>query len=164
MTDYSYLHELESVSFFSDGPRKRSELLRMLTAEGFTLHDDVLSLDRVGLVPPWQHRSIVELKVARKGKECYGFKRGDWDQIVLEYLFAHLPFDCASRFLDTVDITHQRLGLVPVFRGQSVTRKLLEKSFAEMKDELSEKTGEVPGSESLVIFIQSTYPRCSLPN
>jgi hypothetical protein len=35
----------------------------------------------------------------------------------------------------------------------------LRKSFLEINSEIMAKTGEAPGSESLAILIQNTYPR-----
>ena len=71
--DYDKLHEVEVVTLRSESPRPLSELLPIFTSQGFTLHDDVVSLDRGDQVPPWQHAAVVEVECQLQGQEVFGF-------------------------------------------------------------------------------------------
>jgi hypothetical protein len=157
--EYSYLHEAERVRLRSATPRPRLELLEVLTSQGFSLHEDVLSLDRGGKIPPWQHPSIVEITVFHEDEEVFGFDEGVWDAIELNYLFASLPFENVERFLAIVAATCERLSLCPEFRGKTTTVESLRVEFDRIRDEVQSQTGETPGSEGLAILIHSTYPR-----
>jgi hypothetical protein len=158
--DYSFLHELEFVEFRSEFPRRISELVPVFKSCGFTFHDDVVSIDRKGRVPPWQHSSIVEVVIRRDGEEVFGFEQGEWDVIRLEYLFASLPFALVDDFIDAVSAIADRLGIVPTFQGEPVASVDLKRRLVEVREDLIRATGEDAGSEPLAIFIHSTYPRC----
>lgn len=157
--DYSYLHEVERVRLSSSAPRPLAELPAVFASQGFKLHDDVLSLDRGGNIPPWQHPSIVEVAVFHEDEEVFGFDEGVWDAIELTYLFASLPFENVERFLAVVAATCEQLSLCPEFRGKATTLGSLRVEFDKIKDEVQSQTGEMPGSEGLAILIHSTYPR-----
>ncbi len=133
MTNYDHLHELEIVTFRSGKPRPRKELLRVFGSQGFTLHDDVFSLDRLGKQPPWQHSSFVELEVRYQNEEVFGFEEGVWDELRLKYLFAFLPFECVEEFMRSVEATSQHLGISPEFRGQATDRLKLRKDFEQIR-------------------------------
>lgn len=157
--DYSYLHEVEAIEFRAKKPRPRSELLGVFLSQGFNLHDDLVSLDRTGKVPPWQHSSIVEVEVQLHGNEVFGFEDGDWDKVILKYLFASLPITCAKAFIRVVNLTGEKLGIIPVYKGNEFDQDFLEGEFKRVQEDLISETGEEPGSEGLAILIQSTYPR-----
>jgi hypothetical protein len=79
------------------------ELIRFFRSQGFALHDDVVSLDRKGKVPPWQHSSIVEVQTEFCGEEVFGLDEdGLWDCLSLKFLVASLPFELVERFVQTV--------------------------------------------------------------
>ena len=157
--DYEKLHEVEVVTLRSESPRPLSELLPIFTSQGFTLHDDVVSLDRGDQVPPWQHAAVVEVECQLEGQEVFGFDEGEWDAVLLKYLFASLPYQCVDQFIDVVDAISKRLGLQPEFHGRLVDRESLKEEFDRIRNELILETGEEAGSEQLAILIQSTYPR-----
>lgn len=159
MTSYEYLHEVEEVELQANPARPVHELLPMFRSLGFTLHDDVVSLDRRGRVPPWQCDSIVEVEVRSGGEEVYGFEDGEWDAIRLRYLFATLPADLIDRFIDVVFAVSHALSLPVHYRGAEVDEASLRRLFAEVQADLAAETGEEPGSQSLAILIHSTYPR-----
>ena len=157
--DYDKLHEVEVVTLRSESPRPLSELLPIFTSQGFTLHDDVVSLDRGDQVPPWQHAAVVEVECQLQGQEVFGFDEGEWDAVLLKYLFASLPYQFVDQFIDVVDATSKRLGLHPEFHGRLVDRESLKEEFDRIRNELILETGEEAGSEQLAILIHSTYPR-----
>ncbi len=157
--DYAYLHEVEIVAFQSPTSRPLAELLTVFLGQGFTLHDDIVSLDRKDRSPPWQHCSLVEVEVRHGGVEVFGFDEGSWDLIELKYLFASLPYDNVKRFLEVVATTSGLLGIPPEFKGEKTTLDSLASEFSRIRDELRANTGEDAGSEGLAILIQSTYPR-----
>jgi hypothetical protein len=156
---YEYLHEVEVVTLRSETPRPLSELLPVFTSQGFTLHDDVVSLDRGDTVPRWQHPSVVEVECQREDEEVFGFDEGEWDAVLLKYLFASLPFDNVDQFINVVVETSKRLGIRPEFQGQPVDGESLKREFNTIRDQLLSETGEDAGSEQLAILIHSTYPR-----
>ncbi|PQO30430.1 hypothetical protein DTL21_24050 [Bremerella cremea] len=157
--DYEYLHEIECVELRSVAKRPVTELLPEFRSLGFTLHDDVVSLDRKGKIPPWQHTSIVEVEVQCEGDEVFGFEEGEWDVLQLKYLFATLPFELADRFIDVVFQLAGKLEASVTYRGVEVDASGLKERFAFICDELLSETGEDAGSEGLAILIHSTYPR-----
>lgn len=157
--DYSYLHEIEFVEFRSVAPRSVVELVPVFKSCGFTFHDDVVSLDRKGRIPPWQHPSVIEVEVQRNGEEVFGFDEGEWDSIQLKYLFASLPFELVDEFVDSVIAVADQLRITPTRHGKEVTAAELRRAFAEVREELIRETGDDAGSEGLAIFIHSTYPR-----
>lgn len=157
--NYDFFHEIEIVAFRPPVPRPRSEVAKILLPLGFTRHDDVVSLDRTGDVPPWQHGSIVEVATHLDGREVYGFGRGKWDRLELKYLFAFLPFELTETFVTVVVATGKLLGLSPEFRGTAIDAVGLRTAFLAMKDELLAESGDDPGSKCLRSFIESTYPR-----
>src|SRR5262249_49290027 len=117
MSEFEYLHELEGVVFQSDAAKPLTELWPIFRAHGFARHDDVVSLDLGGSVPPWQHSSIVEVQVLYEGEEVFGFDEGLWDTVRLEYLFASLPFEFVGTFVNTVEQISRDLGISPSYRS-----------------------------------------------
>ena len=111
MTDYDYLHEIEHVELRSAFRRPLSELLPLFKELGFTLHYDVLTLDREGTIPPWESSSIVSVETRCTGKDVSDFDDGEWDTIRLSYLFATLPFYLTSIFVDIAFTVAKRLFL-----------------------------------------------------
>ena len=159
MKDYEYLHEVECVELRSDAKRTVSELLQAFRSNGFTLHDDVVSLDRSGKIPPWQHTSVVEVEVQCEGEEVFGFEEGEWNVLHLKYFFATLPFELADRFIDVVFQLAGKLETSVTYRGVEVDASELKERLVLVCDELLSKTGQDAGSEELAILIHSTYPR-----
>ena len=157
--DYEYLHEVEIAELRSVAKRPVSELLPAFRSLGFTLHDDVVSLDRGGKIPPWQHTSIVEVEVQCEGEEVLGFEEGEWDVLHLKYLFATLPFELAETFIDVVFQLAGKLETSVTYRGVEVDASELKERLIRTCDELLSETGEDAGSEALAILIHSTYPR-----
>jgi hypothetical protein len=159
MIDFSYLHEIEIVSFRADQRKPLNEILSSFEDQGFALHDDIISLDRKGIIPPWQHSSIVSVEFQLDGEEVFGFEDGEWNIILLKYLFASLPFDLSETFIQVVKEIGEEFKIIPYFHGKETDAQALRKSFLEINSEIMAKTGEAPGSESLAILIQNTYPR-----
>ena len=156
---YEYLHEVEVVTLRSEASQPLAKLLDVFTSQGFALHDDVVSLDRGDKVPPWQHPSIVEVECQLEGEEVFGFDEGEWDAVLLKYLFASLPFEYADQFIGVVAETSKRLGIRAEFRGQTTDCESLKTELGSIRDQLLSESGEDAGSEQLAILIHSTYPR-----
>ncbi|WP_182868452.1 hypothetical protein [Stieleria mannarensis] len=156
---FEYLHEQEVVAFRSSTRRPLAELLPTFTSQGFALHDDTVSLDRSDNVPPWQHPSIVEVECQLDGDEVFGFDEGEWDTLLMKYLFASVPFEFVDQFVDVVITTGRLLGIEPKFHGNPVSGESLKEKFERIREQLLSETGELAGSEQLAIIIQSTYPR-----
>ena len=152
-------HEEECIEFRAEIARPVRELRSLFKRLGFTFHDDVVSLDREGSIPPWQHTSIVEVEIQREGKELVGLNEGTWDTVQLKYLFATLPFELTDLFIATVEQVSAELRIAPRFNGIQTTISDLKQRFKQINSELLENTGETAGSESLAILIQSSYPR-----
>jgi len=159
MSEFAYLHKLEIVTFQSPREVQLSDALPVFRSQGFTLHDDVLSLDRRGRIPPWQHLSIVEVEFQHNQEEVFGFEGGIWDSVSLKYLFASLPFELTDTFVKVVERTEQGLGIMPRYAGEAVKTADLKRAFDKHREELLHETAAEPGSESLAVFIQGTYPR-----
>src|SRR4051794_279088 len=115
--EYENLHEFETVELRSATMRATSELLPVFERLGFTLHDDVVSLDRKGVIPPWQHPSIVEVEILGGNQEVFGFDDGKWDVIRLKYLFASLPFELVDQFIEVVFRLSRELSIPVNSRG-----------------------------------------------
>lgn len=156
---YEYLHELEQVEITTPNRRPLAELLPLFLQLGFTLHDDVVSLDRKGKIPPWQHSSIVEVETRCNGEEVFGFKEGVWDSILLRYLFATLPYELTDTFVDVTYAVSRKLSLPVKLRGVEIDEVMLRECFSKIREDLTSETGMDAGSEELAIWIHSTYPR-----
>src|SRR5260370_40130334 len=155
---FDYLHEVEVVSFQTDSPQQVAPLAALLESLGFTLHDDVYSLDRVDKVQPWQHGSIVEVEMLLDGKEVFDLE-GEWNSLKLKYLLAFLPADYICIFVDSVFAVARELNLSPVLGGEVTTRDGLLERLSAFAQDLESELGEQPGSEGLAIIIHGTYPR-----
>ncbi len=156
---YEYLHEVERVELCSQVARPTAELPLIFRKLGFTFHDDVVSFDRHGKMPPLQHSSIVEVEVLRNGEEVFGFDDGEWDAIRLKYLFATLPYELVDTFVKVAFSVSKELVLPLRYSGTIVDEMTLQRHFAEIRKDLLGQTGEDAGSERLAILIHSSYPR-----
>lgn len=151
-------HELEEVILESPSVRKVPELSKILRSLGFTLHEDVFSLDRSDDVAAWQSDSIVEVQLVFNERETFNLK-GKWNSIRLQYYLATLPVELGSIFLDTVHKIAQALNLPMRFRGEVVSVEQLRAIFDRYSKELVNDLGESPGSEGLAIMIHEAYHR-----
>jgi hypothetical protein len=158
MSRFDYLHEVETVTIQAEEPQSIAALLPLFKRLGFSLHDDVLSLDRSDRNPPWQHSSIVEVELLHNGEEVFDVE-DYWDTMHIKYLFASLPYELAEKFVEVAFSISKSLSLPLIHRGEVVTSILLRQRFMSYKEEILAETGDEPGSESLAILIQSTYPR-----
>jgi hypothetical protein len=139
--------------------RPVSDLLPVFRKCGFVLHDDVVSLDRSGTIPPWQHSSIAEVEVLCNEQELFGFDDGVWNTIRLKYLFATLPFELAERFSATAFELNRELDTTVHFHGTVASIGDLNYNFALYREEVLNTTGVDVGTEGIAIAIQETYPR-----
>lgn len=156
--DYSRLHEVECVEYSATVPVRMGVLHNALSSLRFCLHEDVYSLDRKGRIPPWQHPSIAEVHVYLGDKDVYGVA-GEWNRVELRYLFPVLPVECWRGFRTAaIELSH-RLDIPMVHNGLVVDGDGLDDCFRLWCNELQRVYGETPGSESLAIYIQGTYPR-----
>lgn len=156
---YEYFHEVETIDLRHSQAQLTSDLLPVFRRRGFTLHEDVLSLDREGAIPPWQNSSIVDVEVVHNDQDVYDFEEALWSTLRLKYLFASLPFEFVDQFIDVAYALSQELGTSLTFRGRNIDRGELKAHFERFRDEVLTTTGEDVGSEGLAILIYSTYPR-----
>ena len=155
--DYNWLHEAEEVSLVSQSPRHFPEVGSILLNLGYTLHEDVFSLDRPGPIPPWQSESYVEVYILSGQSEVYE-PSDTWDTITLAYLLATQPRSGIAVFVSSVSRISELLGLAMRYRGTIVSAEQLTDALNNCADELQLSLGE-PGEELVAIFIASTYPR-----
>ena len=159
MNRFAYLHEVETVTFRPSTQRPLREAKVALAACGFARHDDVMSLDRDRPFPVWQHSSIAEIEFRLAGREVFGFARGQWDCMHVEYLFSSLPFECLTVFLNTISAVADLFHIQPEYMSETMSVPSIRDAMLRHREELLENTGEEPGSEALAIFVNSTYPR-----
>lgn len=159
MMDFENLHEDECLSLVPVKKRPLTELKSVFKSHGFTFHDDLVSLDRKGRIPPWQHPSTVEVEVTCEGDEVFGFDSGEWDLIRLKYLFATLPYSESEEFIRTAFSLANALELSVFYDGAPTTPTDLKDRFSNIRDKLIVETGEDVGSEGLAILIHKTYHR-----
>jgi hypothetical protein len=157
--NYEYLHEVEQLEICSPVHRPITELAPIFRKLGFTFHDDIVSLDRQERVPPWQHSSIVEIEVLCGGEEVFGFDEGEWDTILIKYLFASLPFELTDKFVEIAFLLSKEFSLPLMQAGATIDEMWLRQRLTWIRQELLDQTGEEAGSEGLAIQIHSTYPR-----
>ncbi|MFO0810491.1 MAG: hypothetical protein U0746_17840 [Gemmataceae bacterium] len=159
MTNFDYLHEVEEVILHSDTKQPCTNLWRLLKQQGFTQHDDVFSLDRPKntLMPMWQTRTIVAVHIYDDSEEVYDTD-DEWNQLVFKYMLATQPREGIAAFVSHVAALSERLNIPMKFRGNLVTRGELEGQLARFADDLTSQV-DAPGSESVAIVIESTYPR-----
>lgn len=156
---FSFLHEVETVTLRSSGPRPISEAAAALRDAGFTLYDDVYCLDRADKILPWQHDVIADVEIRGVGVDAIESGAVDWDEIKFDYLFPHLPFYLTDRFIEGVFTVGRQLKLTPIHSGILITSDSLRRRFAQFRSELIANLGDEPGSEPVAIYVASTYPR-----
>jgi len=159
MMEFDYLHEVEDVVLHAENKRPCAELWKMFKAQGFTLYEDVFSLDRPKKPksPIWQSETFVDVDVFNDKTPVYEPEE-EWNKVVLKYLLATQPRAGIAVFARQASEISAHLGLPMMLRGNLVTREGLEKQLNTFADELTVQLGE-PGSEDVAIVIQSTYPR-----
>jgi hypothetical protein len=157
MNEYSYLHEAEDVWLRSDTVRWCTELWQALPELGFTLDEDVFTVDQAGKPPLWQSPSIVSVHVMHGDREVYD-EHSQWDWLKLRFLLATLPATGLDVFVDKATATADRLGLPMLYRGHVVTRDELRAELEACVAELRDSVGE-PGSKEVAAVIEMTYPR-----
>ena len=155
--DYDFLHEAEDVYLVSDVPRRCSVIHSILAQLGYTLHEDVYSLERPGPTPLWQSESFVHVDILSGPSEVYQ-PWETWDTVKLVYLLATLPSDGITTFVASVSQVSRLLEIPMTYAGKVVSAIQLEQALLRCADELRVNVGE-PGAESVAIFIESTYPR-----
>jgi hypothetical protein len=157
--DFDYLHEVEDVILQSETKRPCAPLWKLLKAQGFTLYEDVFSLDRPKKpkFPIWQSEAFVDVEILNDETEVYD-PEDEWNRVVLKYLLATQPRAGIPVFVKEASGISTHLGLPMMFRGKFVTVEELEKQLNTNADELTAQLGE-PGSEDVAIVIESTYPR-----
>jgi hypothetical protein len=154
---YDFLHEAEEVYLRSDAPGQCSVIHSILEQLGYTLHEDVYSLERPGPAPLWQSESFVHVDILSGASEVYQ-PWETWDTVKLVYLLATLPSDGITIFVASVSEVSRLLGIPMTYRGKVVSAQQLTEALLDCADELRLNVGE-PGTEPVAIFIESTYPR-----
>ncbi len=154
---YDYLHESETVCLHANTPRPCNEVVSVLEELGFTLHEDIFTLDRAGSIPPWESSSWVHVDFFLGEKEIYDLS-AQWDTIKLVYLLATIPREGISKFVASASRLSMSLGVPMTYKDRVVTEKELEAALNDCADELEREVAD-PGSETVAIFIESTYPR-----
>ena len=157
MADYDYLHEVETVEFPFTPARHLQDVIRSLTAVGFTYHQNILFLDRTDRGEPWQSIAVTEVSALSAGVEVYE-RDQNVDVVELQYLLATLPPALLQQFVSSVDRAASALGEAPRFRGKEITPEELSGLLEGFVEELRAEIGE-PGSLEVRIEIERTYPR-----
>jgi hypothetical protein len=158
---YDFLHEAEEVYLRSEARRPCSVVHSILEQLGYTLHEDVYSLDREGALPPWQAEAFVDVYIMEGESEVYEPSE-TWDTIKLVYLLATLPKDGIQRFAASASRISHLLRIPMTYGGKLVSEQDLTQALLDCADELRLNVGE-PGTESVAIYIESTYPRSRDP-
>lgn len=157
--EFDYLHEVEDVVLTSYAKRPCAALWNLFSEQGFTLYEDVFSLDRPRKpkLPLWQSEAFVDVDIFSDENPIYEPDE-EWNKVVLKYLLATQPRSGIAIFSKHASEISARLDIPMTFKGKVVTSEELEKQLNNFADELTAQVGE-PGSEDVAIVIQSTYPR-----
>lgn len=81
-----------------------------------------------------------------------------WNKLEVSYLLASLPKSHISVFCGYLSKMSHFLDLKIFYKNEETNPSTIEEIFFRFAVELVESYGE-PGSETLAIFIQDTYPR-----
>src|SRR5262245_28502431 len=125
---YDFLHEAEEVYLVSDAPRPCSVIHSILEQLGYTLHEDVYSLERPGPVPLWQSESFVHVDILSGASEVYQ-PWESWDTVKLVYLLATLPSDGITTFVASVSQVSQLLGIPMSYARRIVSARQLKEAL-----------------------------------
>lgn len=165
MTDFSYLHEKETVHLYSKTPQLRSELHKYLITNKYKSEDDFYYIDRIDKAEPWQAINLTSIEILLGNdsiheteediKEGFG---GTWDHLEISYLLASLPAKNIKIFCNYVFELADHFNLHAFYNDLKTSKQDLLKIFKSISEKLANDFGE-PGSEELGILIQSTYPR-----
>lgn len=157
-------HEKEVITLVAGEPQSRQELHVFLTGRGFTSEDDFYYLARRDVPKPWQSISVMTVHVANRGldsceiEDAGEVKTGLWEELSVDYLMATLPAPfiqkCAAECKSLAARFDLRIKLanIPVKPGG------LLPALQQIADNLTAELDE-PGSESLRILIEMSYPR-----
>lgn len=157
--NFDDLHEVEEVILQAGSYRACKTLWPLLLELGYTLRDDIFSINRAKKPPTpiWQTKTLVSVYIHFDDSEVYSLE-DRWNSISLKYLLATQPRTGISMFTKHAADLAGRLSIPLVYKGNEVTQDRLNALFEAIADEVTEQIAE-PGSEDLAIVIESTYPR-----
>jgi hypothetical protein len=155
--DYSKLHESESVHLLLGHRVLVAELRPHFIEAGFTEEDDFFFLPRQDGCYPWQSNDIVTVDFfdGDRQVDCDGV----CDRAHFNYLFASLPAAHIATFVSTLGWFRGVLGGELEHRSEMLDPDGVRSKFDGYIRDLLDEVNEQPGSESLAILIQDSYPR-----
>lgn len=155
--DYSKLHESESVHLLLGRRVPVAELRTHFIEAGFVEEDDFFFLPRQDGQHPWQSEDIVTADFfdGDQQVDCEGI----CDRVHFSYLFASLPATHIATFISTLGWFRGALGGELEHRSEKLDPDGVRSKFDGYLRDLIDEIYEQPGSESLAILIQDSYPR-----
>lgn len=131
-------------------------LNRILRDLGATLYYDVYSFDRPDKHPRWQSEAFASVDLTLNGERADA--QDGADTIRVSYPLATVPSTFIGPYVELVYTLADRLDGVPVhYDGRPITAPELTVELERMVTELMTEWGEEPGSQTLVMMIESQY-------
>lgn len=147
MINFALFHEEEEVWLYAKRAFSWPELRAALKRSGLRYYDDRFTLERKGVVPVWQSRTVVFASFFLEDQEVYDFERAGvaWDGLRLGYLLASLPPNFVANFVEVVFRAAAELETEVYFGGRAIEEPELRIALEKAVKEVEENLG-VPGN------------------
>jgi hypothetical protein len=158
MIDLKKIHERESFELQGQREMAWSSVKPTISALGFVLIDDFVSVKRTDNVESWQTETLAHCTFLAGGKQVYP-DESNFDSLVFSMLICALPKEQIMKAIQVLYDLANQLGINVTFATNPTTRiqadALIERWLANILDE----TGDVCGSESANILIEMEYEK-----
>lgn len=131
------------------------ELNRKLKEAGARLFYDVYGFERQDEVPAWQSDCFMDVMLFIDGAEVDA--QDGADRIVLSYPLASIGAEYISIFAEKIQLLAHLFEAEIYLENQLATKLEIVSYCDKCVSEIFDSWGEEPGSESLVIYIESNY-------
>ena len=159
ISKYQEFHEEEVILLKSEKPLSLEVLRRNLAKFNFEKIDDFFSLNRTDKVYPWQSIDVVSVKVYNNDRKLDLEDDEPWNILKFEYLFAGIPFHFTDSLFNIIFTLTGNLHLSVEHNSNLYNKDKLLELFNNYKEEVCKVFGDEPGSKTVWVKINSTYPR-----
>lgn len=158
----SHMHRIEDVperlvvSLILPKERPIKDVCSILRLAGFKSMDDFYFLPRKEKSPPWQSSTLASVDFFVNERPS-GYE-SICNRLSVSYLFACLPVKCGANFIEMLSSLCRNLSAELEYAGKTVSLSEVSHLIQRWGAELLAGLNETPGSESLAIQIQQSYP------
>lgn len=155
---FEKFHEKEKFVLTSSNKYFLHNLRTVLKKFSFEEMGDFFFLDRK-TDNSWQSVNLTDIEVYDDDRKLGLHKEESWNKLIFDYMFATLPFESTSKFLDIIFTIASEFNLIVAHRDNVCSREDLERMFNKYRDDVQNTLQGEPGSEIVRINILMSYPR-----